>query len=306
MPPEVLVHDLTKSYDGLPAIRGVSFEVRKGEIFGLLGPNGAGKTTTLECILGLRHPDAGSITIAGIDALENRHLVQEMIGAVLQTTGLQERITPREALDLFGSFYHNAIKSDQLLSRFSLTDKADSSVDSLSGGQRQRLALALAFVNDPPLLFLDEPTAGLDPQARRQLHDFVRQGQTEGRTAVLSTHYIEEAHQLCDRIAIIDRGRVVACGTPRELIDTAKTAVKVFVQTAKPLESEVMQSVPAVTGCQPENGGWQLRTSDVTATLSGLMRLIQADANELRDLRIQRPSLEDVFIELTGTQLRDD
>jgi len=193
-----------------------------------------------------------------------------------------------------------------LLSRFSLTDKADASVDSLSGGQRQRLALALAFVNDPPLLFLDEPTTGLDPQARRQLHDFIRQGQTEGRTAVLSTHYIEEAHQLCDRIAIIDRGRVAACGTPQELIDNAKTAVKVFVRTGKPIEAEIMQSVPAVTGCLPDTGGWQLASSDVTVTIGGLMRLVQADGNELLDLRIHRPSLEDVFIELTGTHLRDD
>jgi ABC-2 type transport system ATP-binding protein len=306
MSAEVLVRDLVKSYDGVEAVRGVSFEVNAGEIFGLLGKNGAGKTTTLECILGLREPEGGSISIAGIDARSERDRVKAMIGAVLQTTGLQEKITPREAIDLFGSFYRNPITSDQLLSRFSLSEKADAPVDTLSGGQKQRLALALAFVNDPKLIFLDEPTAGLDPQARRELHDVIRQGRSENRTVVLSTHYIEEAHQLCDRIAIIDRGRVIASGTPQELIHGAKTAVQVIARTTRPMEAATMQSLPAVIGCQEKDGLWELATTNATETIGGLMKRIEADGNELRDLQMRRPTLEDVFIELTGSPLLDD
>jgi ABC-2 type transport system ATP-binding protein len=300
---EVLVRDLVKSYGDVAAVRGVSFDVGAGEIFGLLGPNGAGKTTTLECILGLRHPEAGSITVAGIDALSQRNQVKEMIGAALQSTGLQEKITPREALKLFASFYRHAIDSSELISRFSLEQKADASVDTLSGGQRQRLALALAFVNDPKLVFLDEPTAGLDPQSRRELYDIISQMRTDGHTVVLTTHYIEEAHHLCDRIAIIDHGKVIAAGTPEQLINNAKAPAHVVVRTTKPMDLASVQSLPGVLSAEQIEGAWHLGTSNSTQTVTGLIKQLEAGSNELRDLQMRRPTLEDVFIDLTGNRL---
>ena len=198
--------NLKKRYDGVEAARGVSFEIRDGEIFGLIGPNGAGKTTTVECVIGLREPDEGAIEVCGIDARRRPREVKEKIGASLQTTALQDKITPREALALFGAFYRHKAEPAALLERFALLDKADAPFDTLSGGQRQRLALALAFVNKPELVFLDEPTAGLDPQSRRELHGEIAKMKHDGHTVLLTTHYLNEAEALCDRIAIIDRG----------------------------------------------------------------------------------------------------
>src|SRR5919106_2060333 len=190
MSASVVVRDLRKQYGSVQAARGVSFEIQDGEVFGLLGPNGAGKTTTLECVIGLRQPDEGTIEVCGIDARQRPHDVKQRIGAVLQTTALQDRITPREALTLFGSFYRNRSEPGQLLNRFALAEKADAPFDTLSHGLRQRLALALAFVNEPELIFLDEPTTGLDAQSRRELHGEVTRMKREGRTVLLTTHYI--------------------------------------------------------------------------------------------------------------------
>src|SRR5581483_7072958 len=198
----VIVHNLVKRYGPVEAVRGVGFDVHAGEIFGLLGPNGAGKTTTVECVIGLRRPDQGTIEIDGIDALAQPDRTKQRIGAQLQATALQDKITPREALRLFGSFHDRRADVRSLIDRFALSEKADAPFESLSGGQRQRLALALAFVNDPAVLFLDEPTSGLDPQSRRELHESIRQMRAEGRAILLTTHYIAEAHDLCDRIAI--------------------------------------------------------------------------------------------------------
>ena len=209
---KVIVRDLHKRYGDVQAAQGVSFEIAEGEIFGLLGPNGSGKTTTLECMIGLRQPDAGEIEVCGLDARRKPRAVKQKIGAVLQTIQLQDKITPREALALFASFYHHAAAPAHLLQRFSLDDKADAPFDSLSGGQRQRLAVALAFVNNPELIFLDEPTTGLDAQSRRELHAEIAAMKRDGHTVLLTTHYIDEAEQLCDRIAIIDRGRIIASG----------------------------------------------------------------------------------------------
>jgi ABC-2 type transport system ATP-binding protein len=298
----VSVRDLVKRYAGVEAVRGVSFDVAAGEIFGLLGPNGAGKTTTIECVLGLRHADGGSVTVVGVDALREPVRVKRVVGAQLQSTALQDKITPREALALFGAFYDNAIKPDELITRFSLQEKADAPFDSLSGGQRQRLALALAFVNDPQVVFLDEPTAGLDPQVRRELHREIRQIKAAGRTVVLSTHYIEEAQQLCDRIAIIDRGRVVATGRPDELVAAAKTPARLVVRAAKPLAVERVCQMAAVTEAEDLDAVWHLGTHDVTRAVLELVRLLESDANELLDLQVLRPSLEDVFLELTGNR----
>ncbi|SRR5579862_3907194 len=209
----LVLRDLVKRYGGVEAVRGVSFEVAPGEIFGLLGPNGAGKTSILECAIGLRQPDGGSVRVCGLAPAD----AKERIGAVLQATALHDKITPREALRLFGSFYSRHADYEALLRRFALMEKADAPFDSLSGGQRQRIALALAFVNEPEMVFLDEPTAGLDPRARRELHKTILQTRAEGRAVFLTTHSIEEAEILCDRIAILHRGRIAALGNTAEL-----------------------------------------------------------------------------------------
>jgi ABC-2 type transport system ATP-binding protein len=221
MPHELSVCDLTKHYADVVALSGVSFSAAEGQIFGLLGRNGAGKTTAIECIVGLRKPDSGSIHVCGIDAVADSRKVRQIIGVQLQSTALQDKITPREALKLFASFYAQPADVASLIEQFGLAEKADAHFDTLSGGQRQSLALALALVNRPKVLFLDEPTAGLDAHSRRQLHQTIRQVRDEGRTVLLTTHNIQEAGDLCDRIAILETGRIAAEGTPGELIGRA-------------------------------------------------------------------------------------
>jgi len=218
MPDALAVKNLAKRYGNLHALRGVSFSVHEGEIFALLGRNGAGKTTAIECIIGLRTPDAGSVRIGGIDALAEPSRIKLLIGVQLQSTALQDKITPRESLELFASFYHNPLPADSLLERFDLTEKANAHFDTLSGGQRQRLALALAFVHEPHILFLDEPTAGLDAVSRRQLHEQIRRLKEEGRSIILTTHNMEEAATLSDRVAILHDGKIVASDAPDELL----------------------------------------------------------------------------------------
>ena len=220
----IAVQGLTRRYGAVTAVDGISFEVGAGEIFGLLGPNGAGKTTTLECILGLNRPDAGRIAICGADIVRDPRVAQAKIGAVLQATGLQDKISPREALDLFRSFYPHPLATDGLIARFGLREKQDAAYDTLSGGQKQRLALALAFVGDPQVFVLDEPTAGLDPQMRREVQDHIRAMKDAGRAVLLATHDMDEAERLCNRLAVIAGGRIVATGTPQELISRLPSA----------------------------------------------------------------------------------
>ena len=283
---EVCVRELVKNYGEVQALRGVNLDVTAGEIFGLLGPNGAGKTTTIECILGLRQPESGSITVSGIDALAHRRQIKMIIGAQLQATALQDKITPREALKFFGAFYRNAIKPSELIERFSLSEKADAPFDSLSGGQKQRLALALAFVNDPKLIFLDEPTAGLDPESRRDLHDDILKLKAEGRTIVLSTHYMEEAQRLCDHIGIINAGRIVALGTPGEMIGRTKMLDRVVIKTEPMLAFENMSADGSI------------ETDDVGGLVIRLVKRIDAEGVKLIDLKIRRASLEDSYLKL--------
>ena len=299
-PASVSVRELTRRYGAVEAVRGVSFEVAVGEIFGLLGPNGAGKTTTLECLLGLRRPDSGSITVDGIDAVARPELAKERVGAQLQAATLQDKITPREALEFSASFYREPAAVEGLIERFALSDKADAPFDSLSGGQRQRLFLALAFVNDPHLVVLDEPTAGLDPPSRRELHRLIVGLRTAGRTVLLSTHYLEEAHHLCDRIGILHEGRIVALASPAELIARSTAKPRVAVKTGRPFDRAQAAALPGVVSSEPQENGWLLGTTEVSRTIAALVRQLEADANPLLDLQILRPSLEDVFIELTG------
>jgi ABC-2 type transport system ATP-binding protein len=300
------VENLVKSYGRVQAVRGLSFSVAAGEIFGLLGPNGAGKTTTLECTIGLRTPDEGRITLAGIDALRYPRKVKQRIGVTLQATALPDKITPREALRLFHSFYRDPVPVDELIRRFSLEEKADAKFETLSGGQKQRLAIALAMINDPSVLFLDEPTAGLDPQSRRELHDVIRQTRAAGKTVVLTTHYIEEAQQLCDRLAVVDHGQIIATGTPRELIAAAKAPPHVTFTAARVPDARRLEALAAVTSASVEGDRAVLHTTQPSRTIIDLVNWIQSDEqNELIDLHIHKPSLEDVFIELTGRSLRD-
>jgi ABC-2 type transport system ATP-binding protein len=296
---KVTVRDLVKRYDSVEAARGVSFAIEEGEIFGLIGPNGAGKTTTVECTIGLREPDAGSIEICGIDARQRPRDVKRKIGAALQTTALQDKITPREALALFGSFYPDRATPDQLLDRFALTEKADAAFDTLSGGQRQRLALALAFVNKPELVFLDEPTAGLDPHSRRELHGEIARMKKDGHTVLLTTHYIDEAQELCDRIAVIHQGRIVATGAPRDLIGRSDRQPMVTIVTAQPIDPAVWTGIYDIDGLSYESTRAQFRTSDVNAVVADILTRLRSRGIEVTELHVQKATLEDVFLELT-------
>jgi len=298
--PAVSVSNLRKRYGASEAVSGVSFEVGAGQIFGLLGPNGAGKTTTLECILGLRRPDSGSIHINGLDLRTHAAQAKLLVGAQLQASTLQDKITPRQALDLYGSFYPQSYSSETLLARLNLEAKADAAFATLSGGQQQRLFLALALINRPLLLVLDEPTAGLDPQARRALRALIREIQTEGRTVLLSTHDLEEAAQLCDQIAILDAGRIVAVAPPAELIGRAQAPAQVMVRTAPPLAGSVVSALRDVARAVYTDSTWILETREPSRLLAEVARRADDSGVELLDVRLHRPSLEDVFIELTG------
>jgi ABC-2 type transport system ATP-binding protein len=300
MPGTVAVRDLRKRYGSTDAVRGVSFDVRAGEIFGLIGPNGAGKTTTIECVLGLREPDAGQIDVCGIDARRQPAAVKERIGAALQTTALQDRITPREALTLFGAFYARPADPVRLLERFSLADKADVAADSLSGGQRQRLSLALAFVNSPELVFLDEPTAGLDPHSRHELHGEILRMKADGHTVLLTTHYLDEAEALCDRIGIIDRGEVIAIGSPSELVARSSAAQTVSVITSGPMAAVMLATVPGVRDLAVDGASARFHTTTLPVTLAALVDAIERAGVSVIELHVQKATLEDVFLELTA------
>jgi len=296
----VSVAGLWKRYGVTEAVCGVSFEVGVGQIFGLLGPNGAGKTTTLECILGLRQPDGGSIQIHGLDLRTHATQAKLLVGAQLQAATLQDKITPRQALDLFRSFYPRSFASDELLGRFDLEAKADVPFATLSGGQRQRLFLALALINRPTLLVLDEPTAGLDPQARRELRTLIREMRSEGRTVLLSTHDLQEADQLCDQIGIMDGGRIVAIAPPADLIGRAESPARLIVRTAPGLASTVVEALPEVIEASEVDRGWILETRAPNHVLAELVRRVDEAGAELLEVELRGPSLEDVFIELTG------
>jgi ABC-2 type transport system ATP-binding protein len=297
---EVSVRDLKKSYGRVQAVDGLSFDVERGEIFGLLGPNGAGKTTTIECMEGIRRPDSGEIRVAGYDPTTGGSELRERIGVQLQNMALYDKITVLEALKLFAGFYRRRLRPDWLIERFELAEKADASYDSLSGGQKQRLALALALVNDPELVFLDEPTAGLDAHARLELHGVIQGLRGEGRTLLLTTHYIEEAERLCDRVAVIDRGRLVAIGAPKELVRDSTRPARVEFRASGLLPEERLASLAGVTGVQNGATDVTLLSEAPGRTVVDLIHALEQERSQLLDLRVVPPSLEDVFIELTG------
>jgi ABC-2 type transport system ATP-binding protein len=304
MPAALRVENLQKSYGRHKAVAGVSLEISRKEIFGLLGPNGAGKTTTIECIIGLRSADLGLIEVNGLDAARNSRQVKDQLGVQLQETALHDKITPMEALELFASLYSSPADPQRLLKQFSLEDTARAKYETLSSGQKQRLAVALAMINRPMIVLLDEPTAGLDPQSRRELQKIIRDLRDEGRSILLTTHYIEEAELLCDRVGIIDRGKMIALGTVEDLLAEARTLPKVIAKTSRPPDLDKLKRMSGVQKAELEYGGCTLHTSNVSQTIIELVGNLQSDNIELWDISIHRPSLEDLFIELTGRDIR--
>src|SRR2546421_9130109 len=306
MPDPVLqVDNLVKHYGDVQAVRDVSFSVEEGEVFGLLGPNGAGKTTTVEILEGLRDPDGGRVRVCGFDPQASANELKHEIGAALQSTSLPDKLRVMEALRLFASFYERRRDPEELLKRFGLEEKRNAFYSKLSGGQKQRLVLAMALVNDPRVLFFDEPTAGLDPQVRREIYDIIEELRREKKTILMTTHYIEEAERLCDRVAIVDHGKVIALGSPRELKQRSGGTTRIEVRLAKPESEGDLIQLEGVTDCREIEGRYVLHSTRPPQTIVALVKHLEAQGNELSSLEISAPSLEDVFLELTGRRLRD-
>ena len=301
----IRVEGLRKTYGEVVAVDGISFEVRKGEVFGLLGPNGAGKTTTVEVLEGLRVPDGGSVSVLGIDAVRAPDALKPRIGVSLQTAALYPRLSVTELLDLFSSFYPRARPTDELIELMDLGEKRDTRSQDLSGGQRQRLSVALALVGDPEIVFLDEPTTGMDPAARRALWDVVTGLRTEGRSVLLTTHYMEEAEILCDRIAIMDHGKILELGTVRELVDRRFHERAVRFDAIDGLDDGRLGGLPGVSSVTREDGEIVLYTKDVPATIGAVLSTADELGVEAANLAVRRATLEDVFLALTGRTLRD-
>jgi ABC-2 type transport system ATP-binding protein len=303
--PIIEVHNLTKHYGPVHALRGVSFEVQEGEVFGLLGPNGAGKTSTIEILEGLRPPDGGFVSVCGLDPQSPGPGFKQEIGAVLQATALPDKLRVAEAVAMFASFYKRRRDPAALLKRFGLEEKRNTFYAQLSGGQKQRLALAMSLVNEPRVLFLDEPTAGLDPQVRREIYTIIEELKKERKTILLTTHYIEEAEKLCDRVAIVDQGRVIAQGTPRELKQRSAGTTRIELRLARPESDSALTQLEGVADCRATDGVYVVHSTRVPQTIVSLVKYLEAHGNELSSLEIAAPSLEDVFLELTGRSLRD-
>jgi ABC-2 type transport system ATP-binding protein len=298
----VAVRGLAKAYAGRTAVADVSFDIGAGEVLGLLGPNGAGKSTTVEASCGLTSPDAGSIAICGIDVRRHARAARQVLGVALQTTGLQGDITCAEALQSFAAFYRAPVPAADLLERFGLAAVAHRRFGSLSGGERQRLALALALVNDPAVLFLDEPTAQLDPQMRREVHDQIRRMKREGRALLLATHDMDEAAELCDRLLVLHEGRVVAAGTPGELAARSTVAQRVRLRTDAPVAPQWLADCPAIA--EPVFAAEQLQfaSRDLNAALAQLARILSLHGVQIVELVASRGRLDDFIVDLIQAQ----
>ncbi|MEZ5403530.1 MAG: ABC transporter ATP-binding protein [Bryobacteraceae bacterium] len=306
--PAIVVRGLRKSYGDFEAVRGIDFEVSQGEVFGLLGPNGAGKTTTVEILEGLRPRTGGDVHVLGLDPEEQVRKLKDRIGACLQSTNLPDKLKVSEAMDLFASLYSRHVDSDTLLKRLQLWEKRNENYASLSGGQKQRLALALALLNDPQLVFLDEPTTGLDPQVRLEIHKLIEELRAEKRTILLTTHYIEEAERLCDRVAIVDQGSIIAIGTPREIQARTLGHSRIEVATELPAPNGALAAdafCAETVMFSEDRRGITVSSARPAKTVVELVKWIDAEGIGLADIHLKRPTLEDVFIELTGKRLRE-
>jgi len=301
----VRVEGLRKTYGNIEALRGITFEIKTGEVFGLLGPNGAGKTTTIEILEGLRLPDGGTVMVCGMDPAREQAALKERIGGQLQATVLPDKIRVEEALRLFATFYQQSASVEMLMEHFGLLEKRRTFYENLSGGQKQRLALALAMVNNPTLVLLDEPTVGLDAQLRRDIYFLIEQFREENRTTLLTTHYIEEAERLCDRVAIIDHGQLIALGTPRELVLNSGMSTRLEVRLARPVSLDRLKQLEAVQDCREEEGRYILHAQPPALAVAALVRFLEAEGNSLHDLHIAQVTLEDVFVEMTGRRMEE-
>ena len=301
----IRVRGLVKRYGEVKAVDGIDFDVAAGEVFGLLGPNGAGKTTTVEILEGLRTPDGGEASVLGVDVAKNADSLKPRIGVSLQTAALYPKLTVVELIDLFRSFYDRSRPTDELIEALELGERRNAQTRELSGGQRQRLAVALALVNDPELIFLDEPTTGLDPAARRSLWDIVRGLKAKGRTILLTTHYMEEAEVLCDRLAIMDHGHILEMGTVDELISKRFQERAVRFDAVDGVGDAELAALPAVSSVKHDADEVLLYTADVAATIGALLAMTEARGVEPENLGVRRATLEDVFLDLTGRALRD-
>jgi ABC-2 type transport system ATP-binding protein len=302
----ITAENLRKYYGQTRAVDGISFDVRTGEIFGMLGPNGAGKSTTIEMVEGLRRPDEGRITVLGLSQPRDGAAIKMRIGIQLQTTALYPRLTVTEILDLFHTFYpgRRTLPTAELIRLVDLEEKRHTRSKQLSGGQRQRLSVALALVNDPDILFLDEPTTGMDPQGRRQLWDVIEGLRRQGKTILMTTHYMEEAQQLCDRVAIVDHGKVLELDSPAALIRRYFEEVAIEFHDGE-VDAARYKSLPGVTSVTSEGGRVTLYTVDVPQTMAALLESETAGGASFRDLNVRSATLEDVFLKLTGRALRD-
>ena len=301
----IQVDDLSKRYGDLKAVDGVSFSVERGEVFGILGPNGAGKTTTLECIEGLIEPTSGMTTVLGINTQGEPQKVKERIGVQLQASAYFDYLTLKEILDLFGMFYDRRVEPLELLEQVNLADRANTTVNKLSGGQQQRFTIAATLVNDPEVVFLDEPTTGLDPQARRSLWEFVQAINEAGRTVVLTTHYMEEAEYLCDRIAIMDRGEIVALDTPVNLIRALPVPYQIRLGGECLEYLEELGRLAGVREATAEESAVRLLATDASETVSAVMEWAGSSGVKLTHLEVIPSNLEDVFLSITGRALRE-
>jgi ABC-2 type transport system ATP-binding protein len=315
--PQIIIEvtELRKQYGNFTAVNGVSFNVFKGEVFGLLGPNGAGKTTTMEMIEGLRRPDGGSARVAGYDTQTDLKKVKEVIGVQLQSTSLFDLLKVHEIVRMYASFYPESVPIEPLLDDMILREKVNDRIKNLSGGQKQRLAIALALVNDPQVIFLDEPTTGLDPQARRTLWDIILKLKERGKTIVLSTHYMDEAHVLCDRICLMDSGQVIALDTPRSLVSSLQSdsAIEFRLPTESKLSDEQewelrgrLESVSKVKQVDVRKDVYILYTDHLQTSLVDLIQRAEAENWQINDLQTRTATLEDVFIHMTGRSLREE
>lgn len=300
----VEVRNLVKRYPGVRAVDDVSFDVRRGEIFGMVGPNGAGKTTTIECLEGLRGPDGGTVHVLGLHPAKDRYRLRERIGVQFQSAALPDRIRVWEVLDLFAAFYPRSIEWQPLLEQMGLAEKRNAYFSKLSGGQKQRLFIALALVSDPELVFLDELTTGLDPQARRAMWDEVRSIRERGKTVFLTTHFMEEAERLCDRVAIMDHGKIVALDSPQALIDSLGAENRVVFEVQAQFDETPIRAVPGVIRVE-RIGERVVVYGHGEGLVGGVVNALETQGVRFENLRTEQPTLEDVFLALTGKEMRD-